>query len=189
MRERLLRDESGFTLSEVLVTVTMMTMVMFALYSIFDMSMRVFSFGNDKTEAVENARLGLEKMAREIKAAYPYDKANGNTMVLTAWTESQITFGNDLNGNRVVDSDEVISYRRGADPTTLVREKGGSSQSVIEYVDGLSFQYLDRFDAPASSESEIAIVRINLVIRVDRGVRAPATQTLSTDVALRNSLY
>jgi prepilin-type N-terminal cleavage/methylation domain-containing protein len=189
VRERLLRDESGFTLPELLVTVLMMTVVMFALYSIFDMSMRVFSFGNDKTEAVANARLGLEKMEREIKAAYPYDKADGDTTVLTTWTGSQITFGNDLNSNREVDPGEVISYRRGADPTTLVREKGGNPQPVIEYVDGLSFQYLNRFDAPASTESEIAIVRINLAIRVDRGVGGPATQTLTTDVALRNRLY
>jgi prepilin-type N-terminal cleavage/methylation domain-containing protein len=187
--ERLLRDESGFTLPEVLVTAMVMTMVMFALYSVFDMSLRVFSFGNDKTEAVENARLGLEKMAREIKAAYPYDKAGGDTTVLATRTESQITFGNDLNGNREVDPDEVITYRRGSDPTILVREKNGSSEPVIEYVDGLSFQYLNRFDASTSIESEVAIVRINLTIRVDRGVGAPATQTLTTDVALRNRLY
>jgi Tfp pilus assembly protein PilW len=189
VRERLLRDEGGFTLPELLVTMMMMIVVLFALYSIFDMSMRVFSFGNDKTEAVENARLGLEKMEREIRAAYPYDKANGNTTVLTTWTASQITFGNDLNGNRIVDASEVITYRRGADPTTLVREKGGSSQPVIGYVDGLSFQYLNRFDGSASSEGEIAIVRITLTISVDRGVGGPATQTLTTDVALRNRLY
>jgi prepilin-type N-terminal cleavage/methylation domain-containing protein len=189
VREQLLREEGGFTLSEVLVTMMIMTVVLFALYSIFDMSMRVFSFGNDKTEAVENARLGLEKMEREIRAAYPYDKANGNTTVLTTWTVSQITFGNDLNGNRVVDSSEVITYRRAADPTTLERVKGGSPEPVIEYVDGLSFQYLNRFDATASSEGEIAIVRINLTIRVDRGAGGPTTQTLTTDVALRNRLY
>src|SRR5215218_5451234 len=62
---RILRDEGGFTLPELLVTMVMMIVVLFALYSIFDMSIRVFSFGNDKTEAVENARLGMEKMARE----------------------------------------------------------------------------------------------------------------------------
>jgi hypothetical protein len=84
----------------------------------------------------------------------------------------------------------VITYRRGvSDPTTLERQKGGISQPVIEYVDSLSFQYLNRFDATASSEGQVAIVRINLTIRVDRGVAGPATQTLTTDVALRNRLY
>ncbi len=76
----LVRDEGGFTLAEMMVTITIMITVLFALYGIFDMSIRVFEFGNDKVEAVQNARLGMEKMAREIRAAYPvnkvYDPAN-----------------------------------------------------------------------------------------------------------------
>ena len=52
MRWRVAKEESGFTLPEVLVAMVMMLTVMFALYSIFDMSLRVFSFGNDKVEAV-----------------------------------------------------------------------------------------------------------------------------------------
>jgi prepilin-type N-terminal cleavage/methylation domain-containing protein len=45
---RLLREEGGFTLSEMMVVTMMLTIVLFALYGIFDMSIRVFSFGNDK---------------------------------------------------------------------------------------------------------------------------------------------
>ena len=186
----MLRDESGFTLPEVLVTMMIVITVMFAIYSIFDMSLRVFSFGNDKTEAVQNARLGLEKMEREIRAAYPQNKPASppNNTLLTGFTSNSITFGNDLNGNRVVDPGEVITYRRDAsDPTILQREKGGSSQPVVEYVDGLSFEYLDRQGAPASlGEPNIAVVHITLVISVDRGLGGPVTQTLTTDVALRN---
>ena len=59
MKKRLLREESGFTLPEVLVM--LMLTVMFTLYSIFDTGIRVFSFGNDKTEAVENARLAWRR--------------------------------------------------------------------------------------------------------------------------------
>jgi prepilin-type N-terminal cleavage/methylation domain-containing protein len=196
VRGRILRDESGFTLTEMLVTMMIMTTVMFALYSIFDMSLRVFAFGNDKTEAVENARLGMAKMEREIRAAYPYNKPAGQNHLL--WSpgypttgaippSNQISFGNDLNGNRMVDADEVITYRRNAStPTILEREKGGSPQPVVEYVDGLTFEYLDRYGATATSEPNVAVVHITLVIRVDRGVGGPATQTLTTDVALRN---
>ena len=196
MRERLLREEDGFTLSEMLVTMMIMLTVLFALYSIFDMSLRVFAFGNDKTEAVENARLGLEKMEREIRAAYPYNKPAGQNHLLwspgypttgTIPPANQISFGNDLNGNRVVDTDEVITYRRNAGtPTILEREKGGSPQPVVEYVNGLTFEYLDRNGATATSEANVAMVHITLVIRLDRGIGGPATQTLTTDVALRN---
>jgi prepilin-type N-terminal cleavage/methylation domain-containing protein len=184
LRKRLLRDESGFTLPEVLVTMMIMITVMFALYSIFDMSLRVFSFGNDKTEAVENARLGLERMEREIRAAYPYDKANGNTTLLTTWTANQITFGNDRNGDRVVDtapgSPEVITY--GLSGTTLQR----NSEPVVEFVQALNFEYLNRYGATTTSEPDVAVVRVTLTVSVDRGPGGPAAQALTTDVALRN---
>lgn len=184
---RLRGEESGFTLVEVMVTMMLMLVVMFALYSIFDMSLRVFGFGNDKTEATENARLGLERMEREIRAAYPQDKANGNETLLTTRTADQITFGNDLNGNRIVDSNEVITYRRGvSDPTILTRENNGTSQPVVEFVAGLSFEYLNRYGASTSIERDIHVVRITLTTKVDRSLADPTTQTLSTDVALRN---
>ena len=110
MRKRLLREQGGFTLPEMLVTTMLMIVVLFALYSIFDMSLRVFKFGNDKVEAVENARLGLGKMEREIRAAYPVNgpfstgtnryrffNANGASPPPQAWpTATQITFGNEL---------------------------------------------------------------------------------------------
>ena len=66
-----MKEERGFTLPEMMVTIMIMMVVFFALYSIFDMSVRIFMFGNNKVEAVESARLGLERMEREIRAAYP----------------------------------------------------------------------------------------------------------------------
>lgn len=73
VRGRLVREEQGFTLPEMLVTMLLMVVILFALYSVFDASIRVFSFGNDKVEAVENARVGLERIEREVRAAYPVD--------------------------------------------------------------------------------------------------------------------
>jgi type II secretory pathway component PulJ len=67
------KEETGFTLVEVLVSATMMFGVLFALYAIFDVSVRAFGYGGDRLEAVGNARLALGRMEREIRAAYPYD--------------------------------------------------------------------------------------------------------------------
>ena len=221
-RARSLREEAGFTLPEMLVTITIMITVLFALYGIFDMSVRVFSFGNDKLETVENARLGLEKMAREIRAAYPPDKANGETHLF--WnagaasgaampTADQITFGNDLNGDRKIyppyrtdpaySTGEEITYRLSG--TTLERSVGtvtgagtytAKTSPVVEFVEpgGLTFTYLKNDGAALtageladlSNEPLIATVRIELSIEIDRGALGTRTQTLTTDVALRN---
>lgn len=193
MKRRLLQEQDGFTLVEVLVTMVMMLTVMFALYSIFDMSLRVFSYGNDKIEAVENARLGLTKMEREIRAAYPYDKAaqppNTPDEKLFARTDAnEITFGNDRNGDREITvPEEEITYRlsvSGPSYTLLrVNPSDGSGDPAVEYVkaDGLKFEYLDRFGNTASSEPDIKKVRITLDIEVEDG-----SQALTTDVSLRN---
>ena len=81
VRKRVVCEEAGFTLTEVLVTTMIMLIVLFALYSMFDMGLRVYTFGNDKVEATEQARLGMEKMEREIRAAYPVDRINGRQHV------------------------------------------------------------------------------------------------------------
>ena len=101
----LLKEERGFTLPEMLVTIIIMMVVFFALYSVFDMSVRIFAFGSNKVEAVESARLGLERMEREIRAAYPvgsdshlFFDANGLATINPPQampTDDQITFGNE----------------------------------------------------------------------------------------------
>ena len=127
-RKRVIREEAGFTLTEMLVTTLIMIVVLMALYSMFDMSLRVFSFGNDKVEADAKARLGMEKMEREIRAAYPVDRINGRQHVFfasgslnpatsapTLPGQQSITFGNDVSSagvppNRKIDSGEAITY-------------------------------------------------------------------------------
>src|SRR3954471_9164245 len=99
---------------EMIITLLVMVPVLMALYSIFDMSVRASMVGNNKAEAVESARLGMEKMEREIRAAYPVDanpvdasdpakmflffSANNVSPPAAAAmpTASQITFGNEL---------------------------------------------------------------------------------------------
>ena len=192
MKRRFLQEEGGFTLPEVLVSMMLMLTVMFALYSIFDMSIRVFGFGRDKVEAVENAREGLDKMAREIRAAYPTDRPNGNRTLLATRASNTITFGNDLDGDRTAnDAGEQITYRLNAGGDTLLR----NDQPVVEYLSdvdssggALNFQYLQADGVTtATSEANTYIVHIKLEVAVDRGIQEqPVTQTLETDVALRN---
>jgi len=129
-RARFVREESGFSLPEMLVTITIMMVVFFALYSIFDMSVRLFAFGSNKAEAMESARLGVEKMEREIRGAYKYnsgasqnhlffDTSDATTpLTVPPTTVSELTFGNDMGapgaGNEVIECGapcEYITYK------------------------------------------------------------------------------
>lgn len=183
------KGEDGFTLPEIMVTIMIMVVVLFALYNIFDASIRVFSFGNDKVESVESARVAMERMEREIRSAYPQNRASGDRMViynLATGSQSSILFGNDLNKDRVVQGSERIAYvGSGSAPYKLQRTAGsGSPETLAEPLrnGGLTFTYL-RSDGvtPAAAEPQAAIVRIEVAVDV-RG----RVQTLKTDVALRN---
>lgn len=209
-----MRDEGGFTLPEVLVAMTLMVVVLFALYAIFDMSIRVFGFGNDKVEAVENARLGLEKMEREIRAAYPYDKPAGQDHLF--WSpgypatgaippSDRVSFGNDLDGNRRIECPpppapssacETITYdvyRSGGGTTDALgraRSSIGVRQPVAGYVEDV-----DGDGEPLTFEyldrfgdpaaSEADVAMVRIELETRVNGR---TQTLATQVALRNRM-
>lgn len=199
MRGKVLGEQGGFTLPEMMVTITIMIAVLFSLLSIFDTSIRVFSVGNNKVEAIENARLGLDRIARELRAAYPYDKVNGRPHLFWSSaapttaampTSTGATFGNDVNGNRKIDPGEQITYGLGGGtPATLLRNGEGMIEHVQD-VDGggaLTFTYLNASGAAATSEADIAMVRIKLEIAVGgTGSGGPGKQVLETEVDLRN---
>ena len=228
MKARFIREEGGFTLVEMLITLTIWIAVLFTLYSVFDMSVRIYSVGNNKVEAAESARLGLEKMEREIRAAYPVDasvpannrflffSANGVSppaaAVMPANPGSQITFGNELGAEGAGDGKilcgtpcEYITYKLTDDangsnapctvsPCDLRRVNTATStaagQPVVDnavFPGGLTLTYL-RSDGitPATTEDQIAIVRVSLDIAVDPNSKFRATQRLTTDIDLRN---
>lgn len=199
MSKRFLREQDGFTLPEMLVTTMVMISVLFALYNIFDMSMRVFEFANDRVNAAEKARLGLQRMEREIRVAHPvHRRANQNQVFITSATNTavtptlsptSITFGNELGaGNDVVDAPaEVIRYSIAS--SNLVRTEGTRSSETVAALGptgSLNLTYLQADGAtPATSEGQVQMVGIALTI--DEGSPGdPKTQTLSTRVDLRN---
>jgi type II secretory pathway component PulJ len=169
MRRQFIREEGGFTLPEMLVSITFMIVMLFALYSVFDMSIRVYGFGIDKLEATENARLGLEKLARGLRTAYPYDKVNeqehlfwtsANPATPALPTSSSVTFGNDVNADRKIDvATEPITYSLSGN--TLQR----NGQPAVDFVQNapevvgpaLSFQYLDANGNTVTSGNEADI--------------------------------
>jgi len=215
MRGRFLREERGFTLMEMMITTIIWIVVLFALYSVFDMSITALRVGNNKVEAGEGARVGLERMEREIRQAYAFNRdatPTPDTRLFEPWNATnatQITFGNDLDGDGKsgptagecpnINACELISYSVDPATGTLMRTSGGfPPQPMVEDVDyvdatntGLSFQYF-QLDGTTEvvpgvgDEADIGAVRIELRVRVDGGNVQDSTQTLTTDVALRN---
>ena len=196
MRRRL-AEEDGFTLPEALVALVMTAAVLFALYAVFDAGVRVFGAGRDRAEAVQAARLGLARMEREIRAAYPQARADRDTRLLTDLGEDRLAFGNDLNGNRrtvdpatgLAEAGEGISYT--LDPNGAPLRNGRLLVESAGDVDGdgraLTFEYLDAYGNPAGDEGDVSLVRVELEVAVDgKTGREPVERVIQTGVALRN---
>jgi type II secretory pathway component PulJ len=196
------REEAGFSLVEVLVSAMMMFGVLFAMYAIFDVSVRAFGYGGDRLEALGSARFALGRMEREIRAAYPYDITSNppkrylflnpsDPTKLAVPTATRIAFGNETGGDRRINASEVIGYYLSGHD--LKRSKGNSVQTLVDSVsvDGLRFTPCRSPDdcPPAlaiTDEAEIQLLRIELTVEVRRRGQDPARQTLATDVYLRN---
>src|SRR3712207_6243180 len=144
------KEETGFTLVEVLVSAMMMFGVLFALYAFFDVSVRAFGYGGDRLEAIGNARLALGRMEREIRTAYPYDLTSdpprrylfldpANPTTPAVPTSTRIAFGNETGGDRSIGGSEVIGYYLSGHD--LKRSKRSSAQTLVDSVpaDGLRF--------------------------------------------------
>lgn len=191
--------EAGFALPEALVAMVMTAAVLLALYAVFDAGMRVFGAGRDRTEAVEAARLGLTRMEREIRAAYPRDKAAGDATLLMDFGKDRLAFYNDLNGNRrtvdpatgLAEAGEGISYTPGAGGAPL--RNGRLLVESAGDLDGdgraLTFEYLDANGDPVAgrNEEDVALVRVRLEVLADGAMGGePVGRVLRTGVALRN---
>ena len=207
MRARLLRDERGFTLAEVAVTTTIMVIVLIALHSMFEMSLKVYSYGNNKVEAMETSRVALEKMEREIRQASAYNMPS-DMHLFDQHTANVIRFGNDLNGSGAIECPnssgqcEKIGYQLnngtlGRDSTsTGATNTLGNLRPVAENVQSLTFTYYNKSGAvvaPGGTEATdpaaatyIDRVQVSLVVSVDQGIGKPGTQTLTSVVDLRN---
>jgi prepilin-type N-terminal cleavage/methylation domain-containing protein len=194
--------QAGFTLVEVLVAAAMMFAVLFALYAVFDVSVRAFGYGGDRVEAVANARLAMDRMTREIRAAYPYDQTTDpprrylflhplDPTEPAVPTATRLSFGNETTGDRKIEASEVIGYYSSGHD--LKRSKGGSTQTLLDTVatNGLRLTPCRTAeDCPpavaVTDEAEIRLLRIELTVEVQRRGEDPARQRLATDVYLRN---
>jgi type II secretory pathway component PulJ len=196
------RGEAGFTLVEVLVAATMMFAVLFALYAVFDVSVRAFGYGGDRVQAVGDARLALGRMEREIRAAYPYDPTSTppkrylfvdplDPTKPAVPTATRIAFGNETGGDRKIGASEVVGYYLSGHD--LKRSKGGSVQTLVDSVAANGRRCTpcrSADDCPPAvdvmDEAGIRLVRIELAVEVERRGEDPARQKLATDVYLRN---
>ena len=174
------RDERGFTLSELLIAFAVLALVLAAATTIHHDLLQAYVVGSNKTEVQQNARVALERIARELRQT---------PAALTSATGTSLTL-------RDQDTGLAVTYAlTGAAPNaTLTRTTNGVADVVIGKVQRLLFTYRDVSDnvlaVPVGTPA--SVFRVDITIQTaseDVAVAGGVADTgaeLTTSVRLRN---
>jgi prepilin-type N-terminal cleavage/methylation domain-containing protein len=175
-----LRDERGFTLAELLAAFSVLALVLAAATTIHHDVLQAYVVGSNKTEVQQNARVALERIARELRQT---------PAALTSATGTSLRLRDQDTGL------DVTYALAGALPNqTLTRTTNGVADVVIGKVLNLLFTYRDVANnvlaVPVGTPASIFRVDITIQtgseeVAVAGGV-ADVGAELTTSVRLRN---
>jgi len=182
-----LRDQRGFTLTELLVVATVLGMILAGVVLIQMQGQQAYLFGSHRVEVQQNNRSALELMVRELRSA---------TSVTAVPSATNLTFV-DENGN-------TIQYQiSGALLNRTVTVAGTATTTpLIGGVNSLAMTYCSAWDpskttaqnialpACATTPAQVKLILLQLVTGTEDqvGSGSPGNQsaTMETLVRLRN---
>ncbi len=154
--------ESGFTVIEITVTLSIMLVVVGALLTIFDSTQRTQVFAQERSQTLDEIRLALDRMTKEIRQG---------SVVESASTTSFLGVDTYVNGVAT-----HIHYT--VSGTSLLREVNGSSSTLLANLNSSDvFTY-----APDAASAQVITITLNV-----HPLRRPDTVvSLTSEVRLRN---
>ena len=175
---RLLRDQRGFSLAEMLVVTAVLGFVMAAVIAIQQKGHEMYRYGTNRVEAQQNARVALDAMTRELRSAQ---------QMVTLGSASNVTF---LDQNNV-----QVQYQLSG--TDLNRISGGTTATIIGGVQALTMTYCAVWNAvsnscttAAASASAVTVIRVELTAKTEdaasTGSMGDRKTTVESAVRLRN---
>jgi prepilin-type N-terminal cleavage/methylation domain-containing protein len=182
-----LRDQRGFTLTELLVVAAVLGMILAAVVLVQQQGQQAYIFGSHRVEVQQNNRAALELMVRELRSA---------TSVTAVPSATNLTFL-DENGN-------TIQYQiSGALLNRTVTVAGTATTTpLIGGVNSLAMTYCSAWDpskttaqnialpACATTPAQVKLILLQLVTGTEDqvGSGSPGNQsaTMETLVRLRN---
>jgi type IV pilus assembly protein PilW len=174
---RLLRDQRGYTLAEMLVSAAVIGLIMAGLFSLLVSGQQSYATGAGRAEAQQNARLVLERMVRELRTAGhdPLGTATFNA-VTALGAGTGFVIRNDWSGDGVISATvpqtvdgvahgEQITYTFNG--TTLMRlESGidGAAETVTDRISSVTLEYRDDAGNVVTTPSGANAANIRVVV-------------------------
>jgi type IV pilus assembly protein PilW len=200
----------GFSLVELLISMLVGLLILFAVHESFTVHNRHFKTQELNVEMVQNARVGLDFIVRELRMA-GYNPtgtlnycAGTNTATntpcagITSAAGNSISFAADLNGNGNLTADntnpdENITYTTYTEGGVMYvgRTCQGTRQPVVMNISALSFNYYDGSNQTTTNLALIRKIRVSVTARAalpDRN-NVYSTITLSSDIVPKSLAY
>ena len=196
--------ESGFTLVELLIAMTIGLIILTALSSTFLMQRDAYDDQEQIVEMVQNARAVMDMMTREIRLA-GYDptgtmqRSNPTNadFVGIPYNANKLEIFADLNGDADTDdTNEYIKYTIDSDyPFEIRRDTGGGRKEFALNIQSFTFVYFDSNGNSTTTTAKIRQVRITIIARTckpDRNYTPNSgyrTYTLASYITPRNLAF
>jgi type IV pilus assembly protein PilW len=196
----------GFTIVELLISMMVGLLILFAVYETFTVHNRQFKTQELSVEMLQNARVGLDFIVRELRMAgyNPADTlnlctgtntaANSPCVGITSIAANSISFTADLNGNGNLTADDTnpdenITYD--INNSVMRRTSNGTLQPVVMNISALSFTY---YDGSNQTTTDLALIR-KIRISITAQATAPGVNnayqsiTVSSDIVPKALAY
>ena len=165
MRRRIHKDIGGFTLIEMMVSITIGMVVIAAITGTFTAQTRQNKAEEEISQMHQNVRGALDLMSREImQAGY---KASGGSVTGVTYSTTQLLIQADLDANGSIDTSntslEYITYVYDSANMRITRQlgTGGTAEIVADNITACTFTYKDASNATTTTSSSIRKVTVS----------------------------
>jgi type IV pilus assembly protein PilW len=167
--------ESGFTLVELLIAMTIGLIILAALSSTFLMQRKTYDIQEQIVEMVQTARAAMDMMTREIRMAgcdptgAGFDGITYDADQLEIKADMYETNNTGNPDGDTDDSNEHIKYTMDSDyPFEIRRNTGGGRQEFALNIQSFTFEYLDSAGNATTTTADIRQIRITIKARTSK---------------------
>ena len=173
------------SLADLLAALAVLGLVLGATLGVLEQGQRLYGAGVARLEAQQSARVGLERMAREIRQA---GYGAPELPAISVAERSRLVLHLDVDGDGAFAAPrESITWSLSR--RALRRSAGAGAQPVVNGVRDLIFTYADARGAPTTLPADVRTVGMTLVAEPEHLAADPARHavaTYTTQVRLRN---
>ena len=184
-------NNKGFTLVEVLVSMSILMIIVFISTNFISTSSRSAKFASEQEEAITNARKAMDVTKREIRGANSSERGD---YALATIEDDEFSFYSDVDNDGQMEN--IRYFLTGTNLIKELTEPGASNdysetptqQTISHFVNNQEenvFTYFNRDYIETNTINEVRLVNVNLKINVTPTI-APNDYYVETDITLRN---